>query len=143
MFYEGAPCWRCARTKRYCRSRHCVHCTKALSRARKERQSLYALAYPGRTTARVLNALRLAAGGVVSLNELVEAAWLPSEDNEPDWAAVMVRRAVFELRELGYPIKTHHTRGYSYAPAFKEVPANAPGTQWGVDATLRQVILSP
>ena len=100
---RGGALLRCARTKRYCRSRHCVHCTKTLSRARKERQSLYALAYPGRTTARVLNALRLAAGGVVSLNELVEAAWLPSEDNEPDWAAVMVRRAVFDLRESRLP----------------------------------------
>lgn len=139
--YSGNSCRYCGETWRSTATGKCIGCEirPRKKRSRKKRTSLRCWSS---NNSRVLNALRQAAGGIVTLEEFVSLLW-PNADKKPEYSWGMVRRAVFDLRELGYPIRTYCGRGYSYAPAFKEVPANAPGTQWGVDATLRQVILSP
>lgn len=70
--------------------------------------------------ARVLNALRQNAGGITSVSSIIEYVW-PLADVEPDYAYNCVKCAVWRLRARGFPIKTHHGRGYSFVPRYWEV----------------------
>jgi hypothetical protein len=70
----------------------------------------------------IINRLREAAGGVVGDQELIAALYDKAEDGGPLWARDTIKVMVHRLRAMGYPIKTHWGRGYSFAPRYKEVP---------------------
>ena len=63
---------------------------------------------------RFVNHLRLRAGAIVSHQELADAIW----GDDPDGGPMEVRECLLHLdrglREMGYPIKKHWGRGYSY-----------------------------
>lgn len=113
--YHGRPCRICAATERYASCTGCVACTRRRAYASKLKRRRKALHNGSLHNSRALNRLRLAAGGIVSHAELVEAIWRSPEDGGPEYAVNMVRRAMFELRRLGYPIRNHARRGYAYA----------------------------
>lgn len=73
---------------------------------------------------RVLNYLRLAAGRVVSSNELIEAMYYDRE--EPDYASDMVDLTVMELRRRNFPIRNISGRGFYFAPTFHDITALYP-----------------
>lgn len=69
---------------------------------------------------RLLNRLRLAAGGLVGKDELADAMWPEPEEYSPSvWNDIRV--AVHDLRRSGFPIRTIPGRGYCFAPTFWEV----------------------
>lgn len=65
-------------------------------------------------SSRIINLLRQAAGGIVTHREMYEALWGDDPDGGPDDPSVNVQVAISRLRRRGFPIKTHHTHGYSY-----------------------------
>jgi hypothetical protein len=105
----------CSATERYRKGHGCIACIRRNGRRRRAHLPKLTLHNWGWCCSRVVNALRQAAGGIVSYDELIEAVWRSPADGGPDYALAIVRKAVFQLRRLGYPIETHHTRGYSYA----------------------------
>lgn len=61
---------------------------------------------------RVLFRLRMANGGIVSIQELLAQVYGDRRDGGPLFADAYIRRAINELRQLGLTIITHHGRGY-------------------------------
>lgn len=70
---------------------------------------------------RILNRLRLAAGGVVKVTELVEAVYFDRANGGPDYAASCIVLGVMALRRRGFPIQRAERRGYRFAPTFWQV----------------------
>jgi hypothetical protein len=71
----------------------------------------------------IINRLREAAGGVVGDEELITALYGNAENGGPLWARDTIKVMVYRLRAIGYPIKNHWGRGYSFEPTMWEVTA--------------------
>jgi DNA-binding winged helix-turn-helix (wHTH) protein len=72
---------------------------------------------------RIVNRLRLARGGVVSIDELAKSVWFDDAGGGPLWAIGELRVLIHRLRKKGFPIKNYHGRGYYFAPTLWEVVA--------------------
>lgn len=77
---------------------------------------------PNWILSRFINRLRLAAGGPVSIEEMIEALWGDALDGGPLTAPRYIHLLCYILRKQGFPIKTNCGRGYSYRPTFHEAP---------------------
>ncbi len=61
---------------------------------------------------RVLRRLRESIGAIVSVTDLLLAAYGDDEDGGPEWPGEVIRHAVHQLRRRGYLISNHYGRGY-------------------------------
>lgn len=64
----------------------------------------------------IVTCLRHANGCAVSMEALIEWVYCDDPEGGPITAVDGIRHAVVTLRELGMPIKTHFTFGYSLEP---------------------------
>lgn len=67
---------------------------------------------------KLLNCLRTAEGGWVSMPAMIEAVY-PDADTQPDSAERIIRTAKHRLVRRGFPIGSQYTRGYRFEPTVK------------------------
>lgn len=122
-YLSERPCSICGNAVRYVQNASCVPCSNRAAvrhnRLKRRRNRPIGHRRPhvwSKACSRIVNALRTAGGGIVTHEELVAAIWPDEERNDggPLYARAIITLRVRHLRELGYPIETHHCRGYSY-----------------------------
>lgn len=82
------------------------------------------LNHPAYTQSKIINALRAAIGGWITVNELIEIVYAGCK--EPEYPDNSIRNTIFKLKKKGYPIIADSNRGYRFAPTItsKELVKN-------------------
>lgn len=73
-----------------------------------------------RHESRLINRLRLSAGGVVTMAELIRAIW-PGVTRRPGYLERKVATYVMDLRRQGFPIANEFGRGYRFKATLWQV----------------------
>lgn len=126
--YDGNPCKTCGGRKRYTKTANCVRCMIRISTTWRKDHVERVKAYPKPNLGvrsplchKVLTYLQKGAGGIVSVDEFLEALWPVAGDTEPPLTMRQtLRHCILHLRKAGHSIQTHGRGraflGYSMAP---------------------------